>query len=174
MILTGGEIERQVELGRITIEPFDRTNCSTNSYDLHIGSRFLRYEDDVLDPYVEPNVEVLDVSDDVLRMSAGDFLLGETVERFGSDYYVPLIHGRSSTARLGLFVHVTADLIDIGWRGRSTLQLFSTLAVRITPGQSIAQVSFWVPEGPIELYTGKYQGADGPMASRSYRDARPD
>lgn len=111
-----------------------------------------------------------DIPEDGFSLAAGDFVLAETAERIGSDHYVPLIHAKSGTARLGLFVHVTADLIDLGFVGQSTLQLYATLPVRIWPGMLIAQVTFWRPYGDIRLYQGKYQHAEGPQVSRSYQD----
>jgi dCTP deaminase len=118
---------------------------------------------------LENSTEQIDITDGI-RLAAGDFVLAETLERVGSDHFVPLIHGRSGTARLGLFVHVTADLFDLGYYGKSTLQLFATLPISLVPQMKVAQVSFWVPKGEISLYEGKYQGGDGPQASKSYYD----
>lgn len=44
---------------------------------------------------------------------------------------MPVITGRSSTGRLGLFVQITSDLVDVGFSGKLTLQLHSTQPVRI-------------------------------------------
>lgn len=170
MILTGMEIARQVAAERITISPFDSCRCTTNSYDLELGRRILRYTDAVLDPRCRPGHQIAEMTDEGLILAKGDFVLGETVEWVGSDHFVPLVHGRSGTARMGLFVHVTADLVDIGFVGNLTLQLYATLPLRIWPGMRIAQVTFWVPAGEIRLYRGKYQSADGPQASRTYLD----
>ncbi|MFB9836678.1 dCTP deaminase [Actinoallomurus acaciae] len=174
MILTGQEIRRQYESGRIKISHFDETGLTTNSHDLRLGTRILRYTCDVLDPRQDNSYEIIEIPPDGYPMSRNDFVLGETLEMVGSDHYVPLIHARSSTARLGLFVHVTADLIDIGSYGRSTLQLYATLPVRLYPYMRIAQVTFWKPRGEIELYDGKYAGSLGPMPSLAHRDFQAD
>jgi dCTP deaminase len=170
MILTGTEIAKQVRRERITVSPFDDSRCTTNSYDLALGERVVVYQDEVLDPRREPAHQVHRIPEDGYVLGGGDFVLAETAERIGSDHYVPMIHAKSGTARLGLFVHVTADLIDLGFVGHSTLQLYATLPVRIWPGMLIAQVTFWRPYGRIRLYEGKYQHADGPQISRSYQD----
>ncbi len=170
MILTGTEICKQVRNGRITVSPFDENRCTTNSYDLALGRRLVVYREEVLDPRKEPAHETREIPDTGCLLAPGDFVLAETAEQIGSEHYVPLIHAKSGTARLGLFVHVTADLIDLGFVGQSTLQLYATLPVRILPGMLIAQVTFWVPYGEIRLYDGKYQHADGPQISRSYQD----
>jgi dCTP deaminase len=170
VILTGAEIAQQAARGRIRIEPFDAARCTTNSYDLALGRRLIIYREEVLDPRHEAQYDVIEVGEDGYALAAGDFLLAESAEQFGSEHYVPMIHAKSGIARLGLFVHVTADLIDLGFFGHSTLQLYATLPVRIVPGMLIAQATFWVPYGPITLYRGKYQHADGPLISRSYQD----
>ena len=172
MILTGAEISKQVQEGHITVSPFDDTRCTTNSYDLALGHRLVVYREEVLDPRREPDHELREIPEAGYLLAPGDFVLAETVERIGSEHYVPMIHAKSGTARLGLFVHVTADLIDLGFVGQSTLQLYATLPVRIRPGMLIAQVTFWMPYGEIRLYDGKYQHADGPQISRSYQDHR--
>jgi len=96
--------------------------------------------------------------------------LGHTVEKIGSNKYVPVIRGKSSTGRLGLFVHITADLIDIGYIGRFTLMLHAVQPIRVLPGMKIGQVTFWKVFGSIKLYEGKYQGSTEPVASQVYKD----
>lgn len=170
MILTGTEIASQVAARDIRIDPFDPGRCTTNSYDLALGRRLIIYRDEVLDPRRKAAYDEVTMDDSGFELGAGDFVLGETREQFGSDHFVPKIHAKSGIARLGLFVHVTADLIDIGSFGTSTLQLYATMPVRIVPGMLIAQATFWVPLGPVTLYQGKYQHSDGPQISRSYQD----
>jgi dCTP deaminase len=170
MILTGMKISEEVATGRIRISPFSEKRITTNSYDLTLGESYLTYRDAVLDPRVKPDVEIRTIPSFGLELRPGDFLLGESQERIGSDHYVPKIHAKSGIARLGLFVHITADLIDIGSYGKTTFQIFATLPVVLFPGMLIGQVTFWKPEGRIELYSGKYQGSDGPQPSKTYLD----
>jgi len=171
MILTGSEILKQVKERRIEISPFNRKFITTNSCDLTLGNKFIRYKEKVINPKKKAAYEKFEVDkSEGLLLMPGDFILGHTQEIIGSDYFVPIIHAKSGIARMGLFVHVTADLIDIGSHGCSTLQLFATLPIRIYPGTKIAQVSFWVPKGKIILYKGKYQGSIGPKPSMTYLD----
>lgn len=172
MILTGSKIIEEVKKNKIEILPFSEKRVTTNSYDLSLGNIILRYKADIIDPKYEPLYEEIIIPNNGLILQAGDFILGHSKERIGSDYYVPIIHGKSGTARMGLFVHVTADLIDIGSHGVTTFQLYATLPVRIYPGMLIAQVSFWVPFGDIILYKGKYQNSTGPRPSLMYKDYR--
>lgn len=170
MILTGPEIEKQVSLNQITIEPYVSSSVTTNSYDLTLSGQYIRYTSKVLDPKEEPQYEALQIPNDGLLLQKGDFILGASNEIIGSNHYVPLIHAKSGIARMGLFVHVTADLIDIGSHGNTTFQLYATLPIKIYKDMKIAQVTFWTPQGEIKLYDGKYQGSKGPQPSKVYKD----
>lgn len=170
MILTGTKILHEVRKGRIVLNPFEEKRITTNSYDLSLGSRLVKYTSAVLDPKKPPEYEEVVLGEEGLIMKQGDFLLGSSEEIVGSAHYVPIVHARSGTARMGLFVHCTADLIDIGFFGNVTFQLYATLPVKIYPHMILAQVSFWVPKGNIELYKGKYQGSSGPTPSFISKD----
>lgn len=174
MILTGSKIIEEIQKNKIEISPFDKKRITTNSYDLSLGDTIIRYKSDIIDPKCKPSYEEITIPADGLVLQGGDFVLGHSRERIGSDFYVPLIHGKSGTARMGLFVHITADLIDIGSHGVTTFQLYATLPVRIYPKMLIAQVSFWVPFGGIILYKGKYQNSTGPRPSMTYKDFKYD
>jgi len=170
MILTGNKIEQEVNTGKIIIDPFKSSNLSTNSYDLTLDDILLKYSEKVLDPKKNNKYEEIKILQKGTILPKGSFHLGCSCEIIGSNHYVPIIHGKSGTARLGLFVHVTADLIDIGSIGTTTFQLYATLPVKVYPRMKIAQVSFWQPKGKIILYSGKYQHSKGPKASLSYLD----
>lgn len=170
MILTGSEIHQQISCGHIVVDPFVPGRINPNSIDISLGRKLLRYTNLPIDPRIEAEVEEIDLPDGGFVLEPGSFTLGSSVERVGSTHFVPIVHAKSSIARAGLFVHVTADLIDIGSIGTITLQLFSTLAFRIVPGMLVAQMTFWRPEGEIELYHGKYQNSDGPRKSMIFRD----
>lgn len=170
MILTGIQIKEECHKRRIKISPFNEEHITTNSFDLTLGDTLLKYENQLIDAKLPQDFQEIKIDKDGYQMNAGDFLLGHSNEKLGSDHFVPIIHGRSSVARLGLFVHVTADLIDIGWHGQVTFQFYSTLPVRLYPGMRIGQVTFWKPKGEILLYKGKYQNSEGPNSSQIYKD----
>lgn len=166
MILTGTEIVRETEAGRIHLIPLVTSQVTSNSYDLRLGSELLFYTDEVLDTRKAPKFRIEKIGPEGHLLEKGSFCLGASVEIVGSNHYVPIIHAKSGIARMGLFVHCTADLIDIGSKGNITFQLYATLPIRIYPNMLLAQVSFWVPKGEIVLYDGKYQSSVGPQASK--------
>lgn len=170
MILTGPQIKGERSAGRIWIDPFSETCLQPNSYDFALGSTLLRYSSEVLDAAAPNAYETLELPSSGYLLEPSRIYLGHTMEVMGSDFYVPVIRGRSSFARLGLFIHVTADLIDIGSHNQWTLQLHCVQPLRIYPGMRVGQVTFWSVQGEIVLYTGKYQGSKGPCPSYSYKD----
>lgn len=157
-------------MGNIQIDPFEPNQISPNSYDFRLGTKIKYYRNKVLDPKLKQPVEEISIPKDGYILEPGRIYLGHTHEIMGSDHYVPIIRGRSSTARLGLFVHITADIIDIGSHNQWTLQLYAVQPVKIYPYTLIGQVTFWCVMGQIELYNGKYQGSLGPFESHIYKD----
>lgn len=170
MILTGLEIERQIVLGAISIHPFNKRQVNPNSYDLRLGNRILTYTDSILDTRNDNPVTEVELCAGGFKLSAGRVYLGASHEALGGGSFVPMLHAKSGIARLGLFVHATADLIDIGFQGNITFQLIPTLDITVYPHMLIAQVTFWKTLGEITLYKGKYQGSIGPQPSKSHQD----
>jgi dCTP deaminase len=170
MILTGPEIIREWKCKKIDIRPFNLNQINPNSYDFRLGTVIKTYANYVLDPRI-PNLTVETIiPEEGLVLMPGRIYLGHTLETMGSDHYVPIIRGKSSTARLGLFVHVTADLIDIGSHNQWTLQMNPVQPIRVYPQMRIGQVTFWKVRGRIVLYAGKYQGSMGPTESKIHLD----
>ncbi|MEV6154892.1 dCTP deaminase [Nonomuraea sp. NPDC052129] len=172
MILTGPEIGAAVRDGRVRIDPFDPGQVNPNSYNVRLGDTLLTYTDPVIDAH-RPNptrTVTIDSGGHVLRPD--ELYLGHTVERVGSDAFVPLLFGRSSVGRLGLFVEITAPIGDIGFYGQWTLMLSAIRPLRVYSGMRIGQIMFFLSAGPIDLYHGKYQASDGPQPSRLWDDGR--
>ena len=170
MILTGDEIKRAVAAGEIVIDPFDPRRVGPNSYDFSLGNRCKTYKSYQLDSGCDNETVDLSIGLDGLVVTPSRVFLVNTHERMGSTHFVPIIRGRSSTGRLGLFIDITADLIDVGSINQWTLQLHAILPTRIYPGMIIGQVTFWVVKGEISPYHGKYERLESPVPSLSYLD----
>jgi dCTP deaminase len=172
MILSGNQILLERHLGRIVIDPFDEAAVNPNSYNFTLSDRLIVYAGEVLDASCENPTEELRIPDEGLRLRANRLYLGATREVLGSEHYAPTFAARSSVARLGLFINLSAPLGDIGFIGRWTLQLYPTHDLIVYPGMQIGQMMWWKTLGDIALYDGKYQHADGPRASMLYRSFR--
>lgn len=170
MILTGPEIVEAAADGRVEISPFNSDQVNPNSYNVCLGGTLVTYSCDVIDPYQANPTEEIKIGEQGYVLRPDELYLGHTVEKVGSDVYVPLLFGRSSVGRLGLFVEITAPIGDIGFHGQWTLMLSPVRPLRVYPGMKIGQIMFFVSAGDIELYTGKYQSSQGPQESRYWRD----
>ncbi|MER5553523.1 PEP/pyruvate-binding domain-containing protein [Streptomyces sp. NPDC002793] len=170
MILTGSEIERERTNGRITIEPFTPEQVNPNSYNFRLGKTLRTYRGTSLDARRTNDFEEIVIPDDGYVLEPGRLYLAHTIEVLGSEHYAPTFAARSSVARLGLFINLSASLGDIGYTGQWTLQLYTMNRVRVYPGINIGQMMWWRPQGEIVLYDGKYQGSVGPRSSDIHVD----
>jgi len=172
MILTGPQIQNEVRASRITLDPFDPAFLNPNSYNFRLGNRLLVYRKNELDSSEDMATDSIEIPAAGFVLEPSRLYLGHTVEIMGSEHYAPMICGRSSIGRAGLFINITAPLGDIGFVGQWTLQLHSAQRLRVYPELRIGQIFFWVPCGQIALYSGKYQNARGPRKSQSWKDFR--
>ncbi|MFC8297859.1 PEP/pyruvate-binding domain-containing protein [Micromonospora orduensis] len=170
MILTGSEIEKEWARGRITIEPFTPEQVNPNSYNFRLGRTLRVYSGETLSPRTPNEFIEIEIPDDGYVLEPGKLYLAHTIEVLGSDHYAPTFAARSSVARLGMFINLSASLGDIGYKGQWTLQLYTLNRVRVYAGLNIGQMMWWKPQGDVELYEGKYQGATGPRSSDIHVD----
>ncbi len=174
MILSGNEIKQQLG-GNIVIEPFDDANLNPNSYNLSLHDELLVYEEVVLDMRKSNRVTRLHIPAEGLVLTPNQLYLGRTIERTETHNLVPMIEGRSSIGRLGLFVHVTAGFGDVGFCGFWTLEMFAVQPVKIYPGVSICQLFFHQIAGEITEYTSdKYQHNHDIQPSMLFRELSTD
>jgi deoxycytidine triphosphate deaminase len=170
MILTSAAMHEEWRRGRIVIDPFDESQLNPNSYNFRLGDHLRVYTAPPLDPKRENLFEDFTIDADGFLLEPQKLYLANTLEVMGSTRYAPTFAARSSVARLGLFINLSASLGDIGFIGQWTLQLFSIHPLRIYPGMKIGQIMWWTPKGEIDLYCGKYQGSRGPQSTLIYRD----
>lgn len=174
MILSGNEIKQQ--LGHnIQIEPFHEENLNPNSYNLALHNEIMVYEEVVLDMRQSNRVRRIRIPNEGLVLSPNQLYLGRTSEYTETHNLVPMIEGRSSIGRLGLFVHVTAGFGDVGFSGYWTLEMFAVQPVRIYAGIPICQIFYHQIEGNISEYSSeKYQNANDIQPSLLYKELNPE
>ncbi len=170
MILSGREIRRQLG-SRILIEPFDEGRLNPNSYNLSLDRELVLYEDEVLDMRKKPRKKVLEIPEDGFVLQPGRLYLGRTAEYTETHGLVPMLEGRSSIGRLGLFVHVTAGFGDVGFCGFWTLEIAALQPIRIYPGVEICQIFYHQISGDYTPYASdKYQHNKGIQESMLYKE----
>ncbi|MGI6254457.1 MAG: dCTP deaminase [Acutalibacter sp.] len=170
MILSGKEIQRH--MGKeIVIEPFDEKRLNPNSYNLSLHDELLVYENKLLDMKTPNPVKRLKIPKEGLVLEPQTLYLGRTREFTKTDCFVPMLEGRSSVGRLGLFIHVTAGFGDVGFAGYWTLEIFCVQPIRIYAGVEICQIYYHDIKGEYDRYqSGKYQNNTGIQPSLLYRD----
>lgn len=170
MILSGKEIQRH--MGKdIVIRPFDPKRLNPNSYNLSLHNELLVYENRLLDMKVPNPVKTLTIPESGLVLEPDKLYLGRTNEFTQTDRFVPMLEGRSSVGRLGLFIHVTAGFGDVGFAGYWTLEIFCVQPIRIYPNVEICQIYYHDIHGDYDLYqSGKYQNNTGIQPSLLYKD----
>ena len=170
MILSGLEIKNTLAK-EIIIDPFDEKNLNPNSYNLRLHKELLVYNEPVLDMKKPNKTKKLVIPEEGLVLEPGRLYLGRTLEYTKTDKFVPMLEGRSSVGRLGLYIHVTAGFGDVGFSGYWTLEIQCVQPIRIYAGVEICQIYYHLIMGEYEKYSsGKYQNNSGIQPSLLYMD----
>ena len=170
MILSGLEIKKQLN-ENIFIEPYNEKQLNPNSYNLKLSNELLIYDSDALDMKKENKTKKIIIPDEGIVLNPNKLYLGRTLEYTKTENYVPMLEGRSSIGRLGLFIHVTAGFGDVGFSGYWTLEMFCMQPIKIYPNVEICQIYYHTIEGEYEKYnSGKYQNNNGIQPSLLYKD----
>ncbi len=173
MLLSGTEIERQLSLGNIVIEPFQKEHLNPNSYDLTLSNELYIYTEDCLDVKRKNPTQRLEIPEEGYVLEPLRLYLVRSREYTETHGLAPMVQGRSSLGRLGLFVHVTSGFGDVGFCGNWTLQLVSVQPLRIYPGMKFCQIYYHEVRGAEardRYQSEKYQGGRDIQASKSYLD----
>ena len=170
MILSGKQI--LAHMGEdIKIEPFNESQLNPNSYNLRLHNEVLVYDKEVLDMKEVNTATKMIIPEEGLLLETGKLYLGRTIEHTTTESFVPMLEGRSSIGRLGLFVHVTAGFGDVGFSGYWTLEMFCVQPIRIYPGVEICQIFYHSIDGEFDKYkSNKYQHNKEVQPSMLYKD----
>lgn len=185
MVLSDRDIKREMQQGRIIIEPLQLKDVQPASVDVRLGSNFRIFRNST-HTYIDPLIEQPDLTEEVIVpegesfiLHPGQFALGTTLERIVlPDDILGKLEGKSTLGRLGLMIHSTAGYVDPGWDGELTLELsnVATLPIMLRPGMRIGQLSFERMSSPVERPYGSaglgshYQGQRGATASHVLTD----
>ncbi|AOM40734.1 dCTP deaminase [Xenorhabdus hominickii] len=193
MRLCDRDIIKWLDDGKLVIiprPPVERINGATA--DVRLGNQFRVFRGhtaayiDLSGPKAEVNAALDRVmSDEIILpdgeaffLHPGELALAVTLESVTlPDDLVGWLDGRSSLARLGLMVHVTAHRIDPGWQGQIVLEFYNSgkLPLALRPGMVIGALSFEPLSGPAERpynrrQDAKYKNQQGAVSSRISED----
>lgn len=193
MRLCDKDIEQKLRDNEITIVPTpDSSMISGVSVDIRLGNEFRVFKDHTA-PFIDlsgPREEVQKAMNSVMSdeiviedgeaffLHPGELALAVTYESVTlPDNIVGWLDGRSSLARLGLMVHVTAHRIDPGWSGQIVLEFYNSgkLPLALRPKMKIAALNFEIMSSSAERpynkrQDAKYKDQSGAVASRISQD----
>jgi dCTP deaminase len=193
MRLSDKDIEESLRKGQIAISPEpDSSMISGVSVDIRLGNEFRVFQDHTA-PYIDlsgPKDEMQKAMNAVMSeeiyipdgeaffLHPGELALAVTYESVTlPDNIVGWLDGRSSLARLGLMVHVTAHRIDPGWSGQIVLEFYNSgkLPLALRPKMKIAALNFETMSSSAERpynkrEDAKYKDQMGAVASRISQD----
>ena len=175
MILTDREIRIAIDRKLIVIEPRPADGAfSSTSVDLRLDSVISLYKKphpgleksvDPGTPNFDQNAVIGDLTERTDLGTEGFLLPVGRLALAWTQEYVDLkvdtriaarVEGKSSLARLGLAVHVTAPTIHAGFKGRIRLEMINhgAVPIRVRTGMRVCQ-TFGTPEAG---YQGQYSG----------------
>ncbi|WDE14075.1 dCTP deaminase [Thalassomonas haliotis] len=193
MRLSDQDIEQHLADGKIQISPTPSAGMISGvSVDIRLGNEFRVFQDHTA-PYIDlsgPKEEMQKAMNSVMSeeifipdgeaffLHPGELALAVTYESVTlPDDIVGWLDGRSSLARLGLMVHVTAHRIDPGWSGQIVLEFYNSgkLPLALRPKMKIAALNFeTMSSKALNPYNkrndAKYKGQMGAVASRISQD----
>jgi dCTP deaminase len=174
MILSGQQIESRLD-DDIIIDPYDPQQLNPNSVNLTLHNELMIYEEVVLDMRKANRVRRMPIPQDGYVLKPNQLYLARTAERTETHNLVPMLEGRSSVARLGIFINATGGFGDVGFCGYWTLQMFAIQPVRIYPGIPICQIFYHEIVGEfLEYSSNKYQHNRDVQPSLFFKELNPD
>ena len=162
MILSDADIQKALENGNIRIlPPPPRDQFAPSALDLRVGHEFKRWKAQARGVELSINLSEASIPnygeyaevvqpdhDGLITVPKDGFILAKTLEEISlppSSKLAARVEGRSTLARLGLAVHITAPVIHAGFCGPIVLEIknLGPHRLRIEPGKTcICQLVF--------------------------------
>ena len=162
MILSNADIIRAIETKELIVDPVPPLeHFSTSALDLRVGYQCVKWKSQAPGAELGINLsqikvpdcgqyieDVLPDRDGLITIPQSDFILALTLEKVTlplSSKLAARVEGRSSLARFGLAVHITAPTIHSGFSGPIALEIknLGPHTLKIEPGKTcICQLVF--------------------------------
>jgi dCTP deaminase len=159
LVLSDSDIEREIELGNIKVDPpVNPTDISPSSLDVHLGNQISKVKeihpaiDRVIDlshsqitTIFDDLYETLDIPSGGYDLQPKEFILSNIQEKITlSSKISARIEGTSTLARFGLTVHSTAPTVHATYSGYLKLELCNhgELFIKLKANMRIAQLIF--------------------------------
>jgi len=168
-VLAKQEIIDHIKAGKIKVDPFDESRVGPASIDFHLGNTFRIFEKVNGSFIVGKKVDYKKATrkievDKSITLLPGESVHGITVESLTLPSNIcGWIQGRSTLARVGLLVHITANFIHPGTEGQQVLEMTNAgpMSLEIQVGIPICQIIFEETRGEAK-YNGRFFKQDSP------------
>ncbi|MCK5589197.1 MAG: dCTP deaminase [Candidatus Pacebacteria bacterium] len=148
-MLSDDEIKKGIENKTILIRPYNEKDLGSNSYDVHLSKFLAVYENHELDAKKHNKIKHFEIPPEGLVLQPNELYLGSTLEYTETFETVPVLEGKSSTGRLGIDIHATAGVGDVGFCGHWTLEISVTKPVRVYADMPIGQILYHKVYGKV-------------------------
>lgn len=159
MILSGDRIQQLVQSNKM-IDPFNIDNLNPASYNFILGDHIMMLLPNlILDTKDIDKISYYDlhITESGLTLHPEILYLGFTKEKLVLPKNIgATAEGRSSTARLGMSLHLTAGWCDPGFEGNVTLEISVLNPITIYPNMKCGQFIFMDTDATTG-YHGSYQ-----------------
>ncbi len=185
-VLSGEQIHEYIKLGKISIKPFDEKLIGPSQIDLRLGSKFRVFKSGgTVDPFkpetIKQNTKLIDTKGKPFLLQSGQLVLGVTLERVAvPNDLVASIEGRSSIARMGVFIHISSGHVNPGSGSIKaipvTLEILNMnpSPVKLHPKMRVCQLLFYTMDKAVlkgyDDRKGKYSGRFEPSQSLAFKD----
>ena len=162
-VYTKPEILKLIKQGKVKITPFDPKNIGPASIDFHLSNSFRIFKQSSTSLTVGKKINYHEATKLVkvknnITLLPGKSVHGITIESLELPKNIcGWIQGRSTLARVGLMVHITANFIHPGMRGKQVLEMTNAgpIPLTIMVGIPICQIILEKTIGEAE-YKGKF------------------
>lgn len=175
MLLSDKTLKKLLKSGELVVTPLTDESIQPASIDCRLGDTYLEIDTSEMSSIsMSEEIKYRKVVKDKITIPAHSFILATTMEYLEiPDNITAFVEGRSSVGRMGLFIH-NAGLIDAGFKGKVTLELYNanSLPIILESGRRICQFVFYkMDESAEKPYKGKYQGQSDTVGSRVFKDS---
>lgn len=164
MILSNKDIEEYLKKKIIKISPFCKDQLGQASVDLSLSDEWAIFKKELYGKEIDLDKisfkkATKSLKADSILLKHGEMALAKTCEKITlPSYIMGKLSGRSRYARMGLFVHITSDLIQPGSNNHQVLEILNSAPFDIVlyKGMRISQVVFYELKNPTSKPYSKF------------------
>ena len=175
MVLSDREIRAEIQNGTLSFTP-PATKIDSSSVEMRLHPSLITFPqsnrqappatpadpDFQVGTYIAKHGTQRSLTGDPYTFEPGQMIIGKTLEYVVlPPYLAARIEGKSSLARLGLSIHITAPTVMAGFEGTLYLEMYNwgPRAIQLRENMNIAQLILErVGEPPDKPYGGQFQG----------------